>query len=200
MTGHESPTDGQAASEVPRQTTNVSINMERAVKLAQILEAVTGNGADYLARLIEAQVDSIDLDKFRGGPRDFQTAGGENRTLATSRPAGREKGTQMQEATQRARSLARKINLLLETRLDESGRPYEFPAIRVGTKNAGYTLTPAKWTKLRNGQLQIVPDACLQAIATVFGVDPEYLLREDAPFPPEVVQAIKGSIRRATRS
>ncbi|GAA1115662.1 hypothetical protein [Arthrobacter flavus] len=186
MTGHESPDDGHSTPEAQHQKTTVSINMERAVKLAQILGTLSGNGADYLAHLIEAQVDSIDLDNFRSGSRELQTAVDANRTIATSHSAGRKNGIRVQEPIRRDQILAHKINLLLATRLDESGRPYNFHAVADGTRAAGYMLTQVKWLRLRKGQTKVVPDACLQGIAAVFDVDPEYLLREDAPLPPEV--------------
>ncbi len=89
-------------------------------------------------------------------------------------------------ALRRAETLARKINLLLDTVMDESGRPYDHPAIYDGANKAGFSVTRTRWSLLKNGKVQVVPDACLRAIATVFDVNPEYLLHEDAELPPEV--------------
>jgi len=86
----------------------------------------------------------------------------------------------------RARILDRKINLLLDAIGDQAGRPYDHPAIEAAAKKAGYFISRTRWSRLKNGQLQAVPDECLRAIATAFGVDPEYLLREDAKLPAQV--------------
>lgn len=91
-----------------------------------------------------------------------------------------------EEKFRRAQILARKINLLLDAIVDESGRPYDYPAIEAAAQKAGYFISRTRWSRLKNGQLQVVPDACLRVIATVFGVDPEYLLREDAKPPVQV--------------
>jgi hypothetical protein len=91
-----------------------------------------------------------------------------------------------EEKFRRAQILARKINLLLDAIVDESGRPYGHPAIEAAAKRTGYKMSRTRWSMLKNGRIQVVPDACLGAIATVFGVDPEYLLREDAKLPSQV--------------
>ncbi|MGM7777436.1 hypothetical protein ACSVHC_15655 [Arthrobacter sp. KNU-44] len=90
------------------------------------------------------------------------------------------------EKLRRAQILARKINLLLDAIVDQGGRPYDYPAIEAAAEKTGYFISRTRWSMLKNGQLQVVPDACLCAIATVLGVDPEYLLREDAKLPPQV--------------
>lgn len=91
-----------------------------------------------------------------------------------------------EEKLRRAQILARKINLLLDAIVDQAGRPYDYPAIEAAAEKTGYFISRTRWSMLKNGQLQVVPDACLCAIATVLGVDPEYLLREDAKLPPQV--------------
>jgi hypothetical protein len=85
-----------------------------------------------------------------------------------------------------AQILARKINLLLDAIVDEAGRPYDYPAIEAAAEKTGYFISRTRWSMLKNGQFQAVPDECLRAIATVFGLDPEYLLREDAKLPAQV--------------
>jgi hypothetical protein len=91
-----------------------------------------------------------------------------------------------EEKARRAEVLARKINLLLDAIVDGSGRPYDFPAIEAAAEKAGYCISRTRWSLLKNGGIQVVPDECLGAIATVFGVDPEYLLCEDAKLPAQV--------------
>lgn len=99
-----------------------------------------------------------------------------------------------EEKLRRARILAGKVNLLLDAIPDGSGRPLNYRAIEVGTKEFGYYVSRTRWSLLKNGQLQEVPDECLHAVAAVFGVNSEYLLNEDAPLPPEV-EAIVPHIR-----
>lgn len=91
-----------------------------------------------------------------------------------------------EEKFRRAQILARKIDLLLDAIVDESGRPYDYPAIEAAAEKTGYFISRTRWSRLKNGQFQVVPDECLRAIATVFGVDPDYLLREDAKLPAQV--------------
>ena len=91
-----------------------------------------------------------------------------------------------EEKLRQAQILARKLNLLLDAIVDEAGRPYDYPAIEAAAEKTGYFISRTRWSRLKNGQFQVVPDECLRAIATVFGVDPEYLLREDAKLPSQV--------------
>jgi len=88
-------------------------------------------------------------------------------------------------ALRRAEVLARKINLLLDTRLDESGKRLGFEAIYNGAKKAGYEITRTRWSMLKNGRLQVVPDSCLRALAAVFDVHSGYLLNDAAGLPAE---------------
>lgn len=168
-----------------RHSFTVKLDLERAAKLKEILRTLNITGIEYLTPIVEAHIDSIDLDKLHNGSRERRTAVEENSTTATSRSAVRRKLTQ-QEKLRRAQLLAQKINLLLDARTDESGQPYEYSAISAGAKKAGYYISRSRWSLLKNGEGQAVPDACLRAIATVFEVDPEYLLREDAELPADV--------------
>jgi len=52
-------------SKGPRHTFAVKLDLERAAKLTEIIQILGTNGIDYLAPIIEAHVDSIDLDKLR---------------------------------------------------------------------------------------------------------------------------------------
>jgi transcriptional regulator with XRE-family HTH domain len=91
-----------------------------------------------------------------------------------------------EEKLRQAQILARKITLLLDAMVDESGQPYDYPAIEAAAKRTGYEMSRTRWSMLKNGRIQVVPDECLRAIAAAFGVEPEYLLREDAKLPAQV--------------
>lgn len=99
----------------------------------------------------------------------------------------------------RAETLARKINLLLDTIMSESGQPFDYPAIRDGAQAAGYYISRTRWSLLKAGKEQVVPDDALRAIASVFDVNPEYLLQEDGPLPEQVEAELEllRSLRRA---
>lgn len=91
-----------------------------------------------------------------------------------------------EEKLRRAQTLAVKINLLLDTRTNELGQPYDYAAIEHAANEAGHALTRTRWTLLKNGKVQVVPDECLVAIAKVFDVDPEYLRHQDAKLPADL--------------
>lgn len=99
----------------------------------------------------------------------------------------------------RAETLARKINLLLDVIMTDSGRPFDYPAIRDGARKAGYYLSRTRWSLLKSGKEQVVPDDALRAIAAVFDVDPDYLLQEDGNLPERVEAELEllRSMRRA---
>ena len=99
----------------------------------------------------------------------------------------------------RAETLARKINLLLDVIMTDSGRPFDYPAIRDGARKAGYYLSRTRWSLLKSGKEQVVPDDALRAIAAVFDVDPDYLLQEDGNLPKRVEAELEllRSMRRA---
>lgn len=66
------------------------------------------------------------------------------------------------------------------------GRPYDYPVIEAGTRKVGHCVSHIRWSLLKNGQDQTIPNRCLRAIATVCGSSPGYLLDENAPLPPKV--------------
>lgn len=172
-------------SKGPRHPFTVKLDLERAAKLKEILGILNTSGIEYLAPIIEAHVDAIDLHQLRNGPREHPTAVPEKKSSPAVRVAVRRELTQ-EEKFRRAQTLARKINLLLDARVDKSGVPYDYPAIDAGARKAGYSITRTRWTLLKNGNVQVVPDACLRAIATIFEVNPEYLLYEDAELPADL--------------
>lgn len=99
----------------------------------------------------------------------------------------------------RAETLARKINLLLDVIMSDSGQPFDYAAIRDGAQEAGYYISRTRWSLLKHGKEQVVPDDALRALATVFDVDPEYLLQEDGKLPERVEAELEllRSLRRA---
>ncbi|KPN19410.1 MULTISPECIES: hypothetical protein [Arthrobacter] len=104
-----------------------------------------------------------------------------------------------QAAVRRAEILARKINLLLDVIMSDSGKPFDYPAIRDGAQKAGYYLSRTRWSLLKSGKEQVVPDEALRAIAAVFDVDPEYLIQDGGKLPERVEAELEliRSMRRA---
>jgi transcriptional regulator with XRE-family HTH domain len=103
-------------------------------------------------------------------------------------------------AIRRAATLARKINLLLDTIMSESGEPFDYPAVSAAAQaQCGYYISRTRWSLLKAGKEQVVPKDALRAIATVFDVDPEYLLQDDGPLPEQVEAELNllRSMRRA---
>lgn len=101
---------------------------------------------------------------------------------------------------QRAELLARKINLLLDVIVSDNGKPYEYTAIRDAIKEKnGYFLSRTRWTLLKAGKVQVVPDEALRAIAVFFDVNPEYLIQDEGKMPERVEAelALIRSMRRA---
>ncbi|ALV47211.1 hypothetical protein MB46_18645 [Arthrobacter alpinus] len=82
--------------------------------------------------------------------------------------------------------LARKTNLLLDAIVSESGERFKFDMVEAEAWAAGYDLKRTKWSMLANGQKQAYGLDFLHAIATVFGVDPDYLVRDDGELPGQV--------------
>lgn len=97
----------------------------------------------------------------------------------------------------RAESLASKISLLLDTIRTEPGRRFEYPAIRdAAHKETGYYISRTRWSLLKAGKEQVVPEEALRALAAVFDVDPQYLLQEDAELP----QQVKANLEHVRRN
>ncbi|WP_246018860.1 hypothetical protein [Arthrobacter crusticola] len=103
-------------------------------------------------------------------------------------------------ASRRAETLAWKINLLLDTIMSDSGKPFEYPVIKdAAMKEAGYYISRTRWSLLKAGREQLVSEETLRALATVFDVDPEYLLQEDGKLPERVEAELERlrTLRRA---
>lgn len=99
-----------------------------------------------------------------------------------------------------ARALPRKINLLMDSIMNDSGQPYDYPTLRARAEQlTGYHQSRTRWSLLKNGKVQVIPDDALRAIAAVFDVDAEYLLQEDGKVPESVEAELElvRSMRRA---
>jgi transcriptional regulator with XRE-family HTH domain len=99
----------------------------------------------------------------------------------------------------RAETLSRKINLLLDVIMSDTGKPFDYIGIRDGAEKAGYYLSRTRWSLLKSGKIQVVPDEALEAIASVFGVEADYLIQENGKLPERVEAELEllKSLRRA---
>ncbi|GAA1350927.1 hypothetical protein GCM10009636_10630 [Arthrobacter koreensis] len=86
----------------------------------------------------------------------------------------------------RTEMLARKINILYDTATVERGEEMIFAAIGEAAKKRGYSISRTRWSLLKSGKEQKVPDEVLRVLAGVFGVDARYLLRADSPLPERI--------------
>lgn len=90
-------------------------------------------------------------------------------------------------AVRRAETLARKLKLLLDTIPSGSGKTFDYPTVSAAAQEKfDYYISRTRWSLLKSGKEQVVPDECLRAIAGVFGVNPEYLIQDDGPVPEQV--------------
>lgn len=67
-----------------RHPFTVKLDMERAVKLVEILELVDTSGVEYLTPIIEEHVDAIDLGQLQNMPRRHRTTTVKNRRTSGS--------------------------------------------------------------------------------------------------------------------
>jgi hypothetical protein len=98
-----------------------------------------------------------------------------------------------------AETLARKVELLVDTILGENGKPFDYPAVCDAAQAHGFYVSRKQSDLLRAGKEQTLSEELLRALAGVFGVSPEYLLEEDGPLS-ERVEAelvLLRSMRRA---
>jgi len=100
----------------------------------------------------------------------------------------------------RAETLARKLKLLLDTIPSPSGKTYDYPMVSAAAKEKyDYYISRTRWSLLKSGKEQVVPEECLRAIAGVFGVNADYLIQDDGPVPEQVDAELNllRSMRRA---
>lgn len=80
-----------------------------------------------------------------------------------------------------AETLARKVDLLLDTILAENGKTFDYPAVRNAAQAQGFYVSQERWDLLKAGKEQTLPEEFLRVLAGVFDVNPKYLLEEDGP-------------------
>ncbi len=90
-------------------------------------------------------------------------------------------GTEHGPRWRRPETLARKVDLLLDTIPAENGKPFDYPAVRDAAQAHGFYVSKEQWDLLTTGKEQTLTEELLRASAGVFGVSPEYLLNEDGP-------------------
>lgn len=181
-------------SKGPRHAFTVKLDPARSAKLREVLETLDVAGTDYLGPIVEAYLDDVDLRPVSKRQPDKRPAAAD-RSGAAGPGRGSRRRLTPEEALRRAQTLAVKINLLLDTRLDSSGRRQVYTTIQPAAMKFGFYVSRTRWQLLKQGEVQVVPDECLRALANVFDVPAEYLLHENAPLP-AAVEAALPRIRR----
>jgi len=101
-------------------------------------------------------------------------------------------GDSPQTRLERAETLARKVNLLLDVVVAEGGEPYEFSDIQAGVRENGYELSRTRWWRIRSGESpDAVPREALVALAKFFEVDPAYLTDETGELPERIERELQ---------
>lgn len=101
-------------------------------------------------------------------------------------------GDTPRDRLERAESLARKVNLLIDVVVAEGGAPYEFSDIQTGVRAHGYELSRTRWWRIRSGESpDIVPEEALIALAKFFEVDPAYLTNEAGELPERIERELQ---------
>ncbi|NVM97752.1 hypothetical protein [Arthrobacter sp. SDTb3-6] len=86
--------------------------------------------------------------------------------------------------------LARRLNLLLDVAAEERGRPLTFLELKKELADRGVGLSRARWSYMKDATGRLVSDRkLLTAISEVFGVDPDYLLGNQGPELPELIDS-----------
>ncbi|WP_176635861.1 helix-turn-helix domain-containing protein [Arthrobacter wenxiniae] len=86
--------------------------------------------------------------------------------------------------------LARRLNLLLDVAAEERGAPLTFLELKKELADRGVGLSRARWSYMKDGTGRLVSDPqLLAAISEVFGVDPDYLLGNQGPELPELIDS-----------
>lgn len=101
-------------------------------------------------------------------------------------------GSTPRDRLERAETLARKVNLLLDVVVAEGGEPYEFAHIQAGVREHGYELSRTRWWRIRSGEFpEVVPREALIALAAFFEVDPAYLTDESGELPERIERELQ---------
>ena len=101
-------------------------------------------------------------------------------------------GGSSRDRLERAETLARKLNLLLDVVVAEGGEPYEFADIQTGVRENGYELSRTRWWRIRSGESpEAVPKEALVALAKFFKVEPAYLTDESGELPERIERELQ---------
>ncbi|MHA7303842.1 hypothetical protein ACX80E_01115 [Arthrobacter sp. TMN-49] len=129
--------------------------------------------------------------------RELATADNEPTTSVPTKSRNSHIGGEFPRATAAklspAAMLARKINLLLVAIMSDSGKPYDYPAVQDGAQKVGVDLSRTRWQNMKAGKESNTPKKYLLALAAVFGIDPDYLVREDG----EIPEQVRAELRRS---
>lgn len=99
-----------------------------------------------------------------------------------------------------AQVLADKVELLLDALPGKDGKPMTFPIIQEELTKRGVSISRTRWHYLKTADPRVRADErLLRALAGIFDVDPDFLLREHGELPERIEKELKvlRSMRRA---
>lgn len=107
----------------------------------------------------------------------------------------------MSSARDRARELARRLNLLMDTVASETGTPFTFEQVAERMHAEGINLSRGRWYYMLSGEGALTEDlSLLRALSRMFGVPDDYLLADQLTGLPdridsqlELVRALRAS-------
>lgn len=156
------------------------VRSERSAKLKEILGTLDVAGTDYLGSIIEAHVDTVDVQELVSQRPEGEVAGANSGSVSR---LGIGRKLAQEEVLRQAQALSWKINLLLDARVDPSGQRYKFSVICAGVQKFGIHLSRTRWSRLKEGQAQVVSHDCLRAIANVLVWTPNTFSMRTRSFP-----------------
>jgi hypothetical protein len=103
------------------------------------------------------------------------------------------------ESTTAAKDLAKRLRLLLDVAVAETGSEPTFTQIAAFLAERGMNLSRSRWTYMVNGHRYVQDRALFEGLAAFFDVDPEFLVGEAGAETPAKVSA-QLDLVRAMRS
>lgn len=88
-----------------------------------------------------------------------------------------------------AEDLAKRLRLLLDVAITESGSEPTYAQIAVFLEKRGINLSRSRWTYMVNGHRYVQDPALFEGLAAFFDVDAAFLLGEDGVATPDKVTA-----------
>lgn len=88
-----------------------------------------------------------------------------------------------------AEDLAKRLRLLLDVAITESGSEPTYAQIAVFLEKRGVSLSRSRWTYMVNGHRYVQDPALFEGLAAFFDVDAAFLLGEDGVATPDKVTA-----------